>query len=224
MKILVIEDEKMLRETILSYLEGEGYRCEQAGTLEMGTEKVNLYEYDCMLVDIGLPDGNGLTLVRELKKNHPETGIIIISAKNSLDDKVLGLDLGADDYLTKPFHLPELNSRIKSLLRRRKFDGQKEIVVGKILVLPEHRQVFVEGALLSLTKKEFDLLLFFISNQGRVLTKESIAEHLWGDFVDSSDSFDFVYSHIKNLRRKLLEKSGIDYFHNVYGTGYVFEL
>lgn len=224
MKILVIEDEKMLLETILTYLEGEGYCCEQAGTLEMGTEKVNLYEYDCMLVDIGLPDGNGLTLVKELKKNHPETGIIIISAKNSLDDKVLGLDLGADDYLTKPFHLPELNSRIKSLLRRRKFDGQKEIMVDNIRILPEHRQVFVDDALLSITKKEFDLLLFFISNQGRVLTKESIAEHLWGDFVDSSDSFDFVYSHIKNLRRKLLEKSGTDYFHNVYGTGYVFEV
>ena len=224
MKILVIEDEKMLLETILTYLGGEGYRCEQAGTLEMGTEKVNLYEYDCMLVDIGLPDGNGLTLVKELKKNHPETGIIIISAKNSLDDKVLGLDLGADDYLTKPFHLPELNSRIKSLLRRRKFDGQKEIVVDNIRILPEHRQVFVDDALLSITKKEFDLLLFFISNQGRVLTKESIAEHLWGDFVDSSDSFDFVYSHIKNLRRKLLEKSGNDYFHNVYGTGYLFEV
>jgi DNA-binding response OmpR family regulator len=189
----------------------------------MGTEKVNLYEYDCMLVDIGLPDGNGLTLVRELKKCHPETGIIIISAKNSLDDKILGLDLGADDYLTKPFHLSELNSRIKSLLRRRKFDGQKEIIVDKIRILPENRQVFVQDELLPITKKEFDLLLFFISNPGRVLTKESIAEHLWGDFADASDSFDFVYSHIKNLRRKLIEKSGTDYFRNVYGTGYIFE-
>lgn len=224
MKILVIEDEKMLCETIVSYLEGEGYRCEQAGTVEMGTEKVNLYEYDCMLVDIGLPDGNGLTLVRELKKCHPETGIIIISAKNSLDDKVMGLDLGADDYLTKPFHLSELNSRIKSLLRRRKFEGQKELIVGGMRILPENRQVFIHDELLSITKKEFDLLLFFISNQGRVLTKESIAEHLWGDFADSADSFDFVYSHIKNLRRKLFEKSGTDYFRNVYGTGYIFEL
>jgi len=222
-KILVIEDEKMLCETIVTYLEGEGYVCEHAGTVEMGTEKVNLYEYDCMLVDIGLPDGNGLTLVRELKKCHPETGIIIISAKNSLDDKVMGLDLGADDYMTKPFHLSELNSRIKSLLRRRKFDGQKELIVDKIRILPENRQVYVSGELLSITKSEFDLLLFFISNPGRVLTKESIAEHLWGDFADSSDSFDFVYSHIKNLRRKLFEKSGTDYFRNVYGTGYIFE-
>ncbi len=214
----------MLCETIVSYLEGEGYLCEHAGTVEMGTEKINLYEYDCMLLDIGLPDGNGLTLVRELKKCHPETGIIIISAKNSLDDKVIGLDLGADDYLTKPFHLSELNSRVKSLLRRRKFDGQKELIIDKIRILTEKRQVFVQDELLSVTKKEFDMLLFFISNPGRVLTKESIAEHLWGDFADSADSFDFVYSHIKNLRRKLLEKSGIDYFRNVYGTGYIFDL
>jgi DNA-binding response OmpR family regulator len=222
MKILVIEDEVALCETIVSYLEEEGYRCEQAGTVELGSEKVNLYEYDCMLVDIGLPDGNGLSLIKELKRFHPETGIIIISAKNSMDDKIAGLDLGADDYLTKPFHLPELNSRIKSLLRRRKFEGKQELVIDKITILPESRQVLVAGEPLQLTKKEFDLLMFFVSNRGRVLTKESIAEHLWGDFADAADSFDFVYSHIKNLRRKIAEKSGTDYFHNVYGTGYIF--
>jgi DNA-binding response OmpR family regulator len=223
-KILLVEDEKMLSDTIASYLKEEGYLSEQAGTLDLGIQKVNLYEYDCVLVDIGLPDGNGFNLVNEIKKNHPETGIIIISAKNSLDDKIQGLDLGADDYLTKPFHLSELNSRIKSVLRRRKFDGQKELVVGKLRIIPESRQVFVQDELLSTTKKEFDLLLFFVSNQGRVLTKESIAEHLWGDFADSSDTFNFVYSHIKNLRRKILEKSGVEYFRNVYGTGYIFEL
>jgi DNA-binding response OmpR family regulator len=222
MKILVIEDEQALCETIVSYLEEEGYRCEQAGTVELGSEKVNLYEYDCMLVDIGLPDGNGLSLVKELKKIHPGTGIIIISAKNSTDDKISGLDLGADDYLTKPFHLPELNSRIKSLLRRRKFDGKQELVIDKITILPESKQVLVASEPLQLTRKEFDLLMFFVSNRGRVLSKESIAEHLWGDFADAADSFDFVYSHIKNLRRKLLERTGTDYFQNVYGTGYTF--
>ena len=222
MKILVIEDELALCETIVSYLEEEGYRCEQAATVELGSEKVNLYEYDCMLVDIGLPDGSGLLLVKELKKCHPETGIIIISAKNSLDDKISGLDLGADDYLTKPFHLPELNSRIKSLLRRRKFEGKQELVIDKITIQPENKQVLVGGEPLQLTRKEFDLLMFFVSNRGRVLTKESIAEHLWGDFADSADSFDFVYSHIKNLRRKLIERTGNDYFQNVYGTGYTF--
>jgi len=222
MKILVIEDELALCETIVAYLEEEGYRCEQAGTVELGSEKVNIYEYDCMLVDIGLPDGSGLSLIKELKKCHPETGIIIISAKNSMDDKISGLDLGADDYLTKPFHLPELNSRIKSLLRRRKFEGKQELVIDKITILPENRQVLINGESLQLTRKEFDLLMFFVSNRSRVLTKESIAEHLWGDFADSADSFDFVYSHIKNLRRKLLERTGTDYFQNVYGTGYTF--
>jgi DNA-binding response OmpR family regulator len=222
MKILVIEDEQALCETIVSYLEEEGYRCEQAGTVELGSEKVNLYEYDCMLVDIGLPDGSGLSLVKELKKCHPETGIIIISARNSMDDKISGLDLGADDYLTKPFHLPELNSRIKSLLRRRKFEGKQELVIDKITIWPENRQILINAELLQLTRKEFDLLMFFVSNRGRVLTKESIAEHLWGDFADSADSFDFVYSHIKNLRRKLVERTGTDYFQNVYGTGYTF--
>ncbi len=222
MKILVIEDELDLCETIVAYLEEEGYRCEQAGTLELGSEKVNLYEYDCMLVDIGLPDGSGLSLIKELKKSHPETGIIIISAKNSLDDKISGLDLGADDYLTKPFHLPELNSRVKSLLRRRKFEGKQKLVIDNIIIQPENRQVFASGEQLPLTRKEFDLLMFFVSNRGRVLTKESIAEHLWGDFADSADSFDFVYSHIKNLRRKLFERTGTDYFQNVYGTGYTF--
>ncbi len=222
MKILVIEDEAALRETIISFLEGESYHCEQAGSLELGTEKVSLYEYDCLLVDIGLPDGNGLSLIRKLKKSHPETGIIIISAKNSMEDKIAGLDLGADDYLTKPFHLPELNSRIKSLLRRRKFEGKRELVIDNVTILPENRQAFVDNQLLQLTKSEFDLLLFFVSNRGRVLSKESIAEHLWGDFADAADSFDFVYSHLKNLRRKLLEKTDKDYFQNVYGTGYVF--
>ena len=222
MKILVIEDELALRETIISFLEGENYNCEQAGTLELGSEKVCLYEYDCLLVDIGLPDGNGLSLIRKLKKSHPETGIIIISAKNSMEDKIVGLDLGADDYLTKPFHLPELNSRIKSLLRRRKFEGKRELVIDNITILPENRQAFVDNQLVQLTKSEFDLLLFFVSNRGRVLSKESIAEHLWGDFADTADSFDFVYSHLKNLRRKLMEKTDKDYFQNVYGTGYVF--
>lgn len=222
MKILVIEDEAALSETIVSYLEGEGYRCEQAGTLELGSEKVCLYEYDCLLLDIGLPDGNGLSLIRKLKGIHPETGIIIISARNSIEDKISGLDLGADDYLTKPFHLPELNSRIKSLLRRRKFEGKQEVIIDEITIVPENRQVFVKNELLQLTKSEFDLLLFFVSNRGRVLSKESIAEHLWGDFADAADSFDFVYSHLRNLRRKLVEKAHNDYFQNVYGTGYVF--
>ena len=220
MKILIVEDEEELRDSIVSFLDEEGFLCEQAASLSQAIEKVNIYEYDCILVDVGLPDGNGLHIIKELKKNHPETGIIIVSAKNSIDDKTSGLDLGADDYLTKPFHLSELNSRIKSLLRRRKFDGKKELTFDCIRIVPDNRQAFVNNEPLLLTKKEYDLLVFFVTNPGRVLTKESIAEHLWGDFADSSDTFDFIYSHIKNLRRKILEKSGTDYFQNVYGTGY----
>jgi DNA-binding response OmpR family regulator len=222
MKILIVEDEKNLRETITDFLKLEGYLCEFASTVSDGMEKLALYDYDCMLVDIGLPDGTGFELIRELKKTRPETGIIIISARNSLDDKIEGLDLGADDYLSKPFHLTELNSRIKSVLRRVKFSGKKEIVVGKLCILPDARQLLVDSQQIVLTKKEFDLLLFFISNSQRVLTKEAIAEHLWGDFADSADSFDFVYSQIKNLRKKLHEKTGVDYFKNVYGSGYTF--
>jgi DNA-binding response OmpR family regulator len=221
-KILIVEDESGLRSTIAGFLEEEGYNCEQSGTLETGLEKLDIYEYDCLLVDIGLPDGNGLRLLKEMKKLHPETGVIIISARNSTDDKIEGLDLGADDYISKPFHLTELNSRIKSLLRRMKFAGKNEISIDQLRILPDSRQVIVHEEPVILTKKEFDLLIFFVSNPGRVITKESIAEHLWGDFIDASDSFDFVYSQIKNLRRKLLEKTGTDYIKNIYGSGYSF--
>lgn len=222
MKILIIEDEPELRTVIVNFLAEEGYICEQADTLDLASEKLNIYKYDCLLVDIGLPDGNGLDLIKELKVHHSDTGVIIISARNSLDDKITGLDLGADDYISKPFNLTELNSRIKSVYRRLKFGGKKELIIDKLRILPDYRQVFSGDEPIILTKKEFDLLIFFISNPKRVLTKESIAEHLWGDFADNLDSFDFVYSQIKNLRRKLLEKTGTDYFQNVYGTGYSF--
>jgi DNA-binding response OmpR family regulator len=222
-KILIVEDEKNLRETIIDFLKVEGYVCEFAETVAEGSVKLDLYEYDCMLADIGLPDGSGFELIKELKMRHPETGIIIISARNSLDDRIEGLDLGADDYLAKPFHLTELNSRIKSVLRRVKFAGKKEIAFGQLRILPENRKVFVNKKQIPLTRKEFDLLIFFVSNPERVLTKEAIAEHLWGDFADSSDSFDFVYSQIKNLRHKLLETTGSDYFQNIYGIGYAFK-
>lgn len=224
MKILIVEDEKSISETMIDFLSMEGFICEHVLTLAEGYEKLNLYAYDCLLVDIGLPDGSGLSLIKELKKQHPETGVIIISARNSLDDRVKGLDLGADDYLSKPFHLTELNSRIKSLLRRVKFAGKTEIEIGMIRILPDSRQVFANNQLLVLTKKECDMLIFFVSNSNRVITKESIAEHLWGDFADNADSFDFVYSQIKNLRKKLFEKTGIDYFKNIYGTGYSFQV
>ncbi len=222
MKVLIVEDEKNLRDTIIDFLKVEGYICEQAENLSKASENLDIYQYDCLLLDIGLPDGNGLELIKLAKLNYPETGVIIISARNSLDDKIEGLDLGADDYISKPFHLTELNSRIKSVLRRVKFAGKKELIIDNLRIIPDARQVYANNQAIILTKKEFDLLLFFVSNIGRVLTKESIAEHLWGDFMDTSDTFDFVYSQIKNLRRKLFDKSGVDYFQNVYGIGYSF--
>ena len=222
MKILLIEDEKELSRSISEYLQKENYRCQAVYNYEDAIEKINLYQYDCIIVDINLPDGSGLNVIRSLKKNKSEAGIIVISAKNSLDDKVTGLEIGADDYLTKPFHLPELNARIKSIIRRRSFGGGNEIAFNEILILPEKMEVTVNGHPLVLTKKEYDLLIFFISNKDRLLTKEAIAEHLWGDDMDMADSFDFIYTHIKNLRKKIIEKEGEDYIQTIYGMGYKF--
>ncbi len=223
MKILIIEDEEVLAGSVESYLSKEGYVCETALSYEQAIERIKLYRYDCVIVDITLPDGSGLDLIRELMKIRTDTGIIIISAKSSLDDKITGLGIGADDYLTKPFHLSELNARIKSLLRRRKFDGQQEIRVNEISINPDAASVEVNGKVLDLTRKEYELLLFFISNRNRVLSKGAIAEHLWGDQIDMADSFDFIYTHIKNLRKKILDLGGQDYINTIYGMGYTFK-
>lgn len=222
MKILLIEDERELSQSIVQYLTSENYLCEAVYTFEEAVEKINLYKYDCIIVDINLPDGSGLKLISELKNNKAEAGIIIISAKNSLDDKIGGLDAGADDYLTKPFHLPELNARVKSVIRRRNFGGANEIIFNEIRILPENMMVTVKDQPLILTRKEYDLLMFFLANKERVLTKETIAEHLWGDEMDMADSFDFIYTHIKNLRRKIMEAGGDDYILTIYGAGYKF--
>lgn len=222
MKILIIEDEQALRESIVTYLQQGGYVCEWSGDYKEAKMKIALYDYSCMLVDLNLPDGNGLDLVRLIKEKSPDTGIIIISARAALDDKLIGLDLGADDYLTKPFHLSELNARLKSVIRRRSFQGMKVMEVGTLKVFPDAAEVSIGDKKLTLTKKEFDLLLYFISNKNRVLTKESIAEHLWGDHTEFLDSLDFVYTHIKNLRRKMLDAGSDDYIQTVYGLGYKF--
>jgi DNA-binding response OmpR family regulator len=221
MKVLIVEDEIALVDSIESYLTKEGYICDRALDYTSASEKIALYQYDCILVDISLPDGNGLDIIREIMKQSLDSGIIIISAKGSLDDKVDGLQIGADDYLTKPFHLSELNARIKSIIRRRKFKGRNEIVFNEIIILPESAAVTVDKNSLELTKKEYDLLIYFISNKNRVLTKSAIAEHLWGDNIDMADSFDFIYTHIKNLRRKILDKGGNDYIKTIYGLGYM---
>jgi DNA-binding response OmpR family regulator len=224
MKILLIEDEPELRRSIKHYLHQEGYLVESASDFVKASEKTGVYDYDCILVDITLPNGSGLDIVAQLKAANSNAGIIIISAKNSLDDKILGLDLGADDYLPKPFDLAELNSRIKALIRRRNFDGNKIIVANEITIVPEERLVKVNGDAVNLTTKEYDLLLFFVSNKNRVLSKTSIAEHLLGDDSDQMDSHDFIYVHLRNLRKKLSDKGCTDYVQTIYGIGYNFRI
>src|ERR1035437_1231655 len=222
MKLLLVEDEKNLASDISKYLIKEGYLIEIAPTYNEGKEKLLLFDYDCAIIDITLPDGSGLDLIRMIKGKFLKTGIIIISAKNSLDDKIIGLDIGSDHYLTKPFYLSELNARIKSILRRRNFSGNKEIIVDEIRITLNDNQIHIYDNPLDLTKKEYELLLYFTANLNRVITKESIAEHLWGDSIDSGDSFDFIYTHIKNLRKKIMDLGGKDHIHTLYGMGYKF--
>jgi DNA-binding response OmpR family regulator len=224
MKILIIEDEVPLSDSIAEYLNTEGHKCELVYNYGDAIEKIELYEYDCLIVDINLPDGSGLDIIKRIKSKMSSVGIIIISGRNSLENRIEGLEIGADHYLTKPFHLAELNAHLKSINRRINFNGQNEIIVNEIKVLPDERKAFVSNKELKLTRKEYDLLLFFISNKNRVITKISLAEYLWGDFMDTADSFDFIYTHIKNLRKKLLKLGCEDYIQTVYGVGYKFDL
>lgn len=221
MKILIAEDEKELQKSMSTYLERDGNICEIASDYEEAIYKTNLYEYDILILDINLITGSGLDVLKELKKNHKNTATIIISANNSLDDKLEGLDLGADDYMTKPFHLAELNSRIKAVLRRGKFGGDESITFNEIRIDTRSRTAYVDDDSLSLTRKEYDLLLFFITNRGRILSKEIIAEHLWGDNSDLVDNYDFIYVHINNLRKKMTD-AGAKYIKTAYGSGYKF--
>lgn len=223
-KILIVEDEKALAGSMAEFLSKEGFKCETALNYSQAQEKINLYKYDCIIVDINLPDGNGFKIIEELKSLKSDAGIIIVSARNALDDRIKGLDIGADDYLTKPFHLTELNARVKSILRRRLFEGNNEYSINEITVNTESKIVSIYDKPLTLTKKEYDLLLFLLSNKNRVLTKESIAEHLWGDNMDLADSYDFIYTHMKNLRKKMLDLKCKDYIQTVYGMGYKFDL
>lgn len=220
MKILVIEDEVELAHSITSYLESENYLCEVAETFNEAYNKIILFHYDCILLDIMLPDGDGLKLLEELKKEKKQDGVIIISAKDSLEDKIAGLKIGADDYLPKPFHLSELSARIYSLIRRKQFDNTNRIDINELSIDLLSKTVLVQTRPVGLTKKEFDLLLFLIGNKNRVISKAAVAEHLSGDMANMMDNFDFIYSHIKNLKRKLLEAGCKDYIKTIYGTGY----
>ena len=222
MKILVIEDESDLLKTIEDFLIREGYVCEVAENFGKAQAKLSIYEYDVVLLDIGLPDGNGLELLETVRRFQDRSGIIIISAKNSLDDKIAGLDLGADDYMTKPFQLSELNSRIKALLRRRHFGGDNILIFNEIEINVDQKSVNINKAEVAFTKKEYDLLLYFLVNKNRVLTKEAIADHLWNDDIYLASSLDFVYTHLNNIRKKIKKAGGNDYIKTIYGMGYKF--
>ena len=220
MKILIVEDEQNLRETIADSLRKEKFVIETAADYYAALDKINDYDYDCILLDIMLPGGSGLDLLRELKRLRRSDSVLIISAKDSLDDKVDGLELGADDYLTKPFHLAELNARVKSLIRRRQAKGDLSIRLGNLSLFPDKRQVEVDGTPLQLNRKEFDLLYYFVANPNRVINKMSLAESVWGDNIDQADSLDFIYSQVKNLRKKLKQAGATVELKAVYGFGY----
>ena len=222
MKLLIIEDEPALRESIEDYFTEAGDVCEIAPDYTSALGKVNLYRYDCILLDISLPGGSGINILKSLKENNHPDGVLIISAKNSLDDRLEGLDLGADDYLTKPFHLSELKSRVMAIVRRKTFNGNNLLTFNEIKIDLMAKDVKVGRKQIKLTPKEYALLLYFIANKGKVVSKNAIAEHLWGDRIDIADNLNFIYSHIKNLRKKIVEAGSGDYIHGAYGMGYKF--
>ncbi|MBI9052256.1 MAG: response regulator transcription factor [Bacteroidales bacterium] len=222
MKLLIVEDNYQLANDLARFLSENGFIVEIANNLRTAKDKVGVYDYDLIILDLGLPDGNGLDLIHELKHIKRDPGILIVTAKNAVEDKVMGLELGADDFITKPFHKAELNARVRSIIRRKNFKGNSIIEINQIKIDLDSREAFVNENLVELTRKEYDLLLYFMYNKGRVLTKENIAEHLWGDHIDQADNFDFIYNHIKNLRKKLQVFGAENNIRSVYGMGYKF--
>ncbi|MBR2478256.1 MAG: response regulator transcription factor [Bacteroidales bacterium] len=220
MKILIVEDEPQLQEVIRRTLEKERYVVESAGSLAEALEKTGVYDYECILLDIMLPDGSGLTLLEELKKLRKKENVIIISAKDSIEDKIEGLDLGADDYLAKPFHIAELVARIRSVIRRSHRDGENTIQVGNVLLYPDNFKVEVAGSPVELSRKEYDILHYFLNRPGRLVNKSTLAESVWGDHIDQVDNYDFMYAQMKNLRKKLSDAGADIEIKAVYGAGY----
>ncbi|MDP3393318.1 response regulator transcription factor [Sediminibacterium sp.] len=224
MKLLIVEDEKELSKSIVTYLKGENYLCEVAVDFKTALEKTESFDYDCVLLDITLPDGNGLNVLKELKADNKTGGVIIISAKNLIDDRIAGLNLGADDYLAKPFHLSELSARIAAVIRRRRFDGNKVLELNELTFDTLAKTVSVNGKGVDLTRKEYDLFLYLVTNKNRVVSKNAIAEHLSGDEADVFDNFDFIYAHMKNLKKKMVLAGCEDYIKSIYGMGYKFDI
>lgn len=221
MKVLIVEDDADLREITERSLLKERYVVETAPDYRTARQKAWVYEYDCILLDIMLPDGNGLDLLRSLQQaGKPMPNVIILSAKDSIEDKVTGLDLGADDYLPKPFHLAELHARLKSVLRRRHRDGGSALRMGNVCVHPDVFKVEVNGHPLDLSRKEYDILLYFMNRPNRLIEKQMLAEAVWGDSIDQADNFDFIYAQLKNLRKKLKDAEAEPEIKTIYGFGY----
>lgn len=222
MKILLIEDDQKLATLIHRFLKKEGHLCESVPSFALGKQKINNYKYDCAIIDLELPDGDGFKLIGLLRQMNVETGQIVISARPSLEERIRSLDAGADDFLTKPFHISELYARIKAIVRRRTNMVNQELAFENLLIRIDERLVFANGQMLSLTKKEFEILLYLARNKNRVISKENLAEFLWGDYVDEAVSFDFIYTHVKNLRKKLSDNQCATFLQTVYGVGYKF--
>lgn len=223
MKILVVEDELPIRDSIVQYFEKEKYICESATTFAEASEKIFLHHYDCIILDINLPDGIGFDLIEDVKQKKQDTGIVILSARNGLDDRLKGLDLGSDDFLVKPFHLSELNARVKAVIRRKNFNAVNELVVNEISVDFNSKTIKIHDKVVPFSNKEYDLLLYFLRNNNRVISKNSISEHLWGDDMDMAEDYELLYAQIKNLRKKLKQETNHDYISTVYGMGYMFK-
>jgi DNA-binding response OmpR family regulator len=222
MRVLIVEDEKDLLRSIVTYLKRENYLCDVADTVSTGLERIEAFDYDCVVLDITLPDGNGFRILKDLHANGRASGVIVISARDSLDDRIAGLNMGADDYLVKPFHLSELNARIAAIIRRKRFQGHSSIIINELVIDLTAKEVMVHKTQVDLTRKEFDLLLYLVSNKNRVISKHAIAENISGENGELYESYDFVYSHIKNLKRKLAIAGCADYIKSVYGMGYRF--
>jgi DNA-binding response OmpR family regulator len=222
MKLLIIEDETELSKSVCEYLKKDNFFCEASYDFNDAMQKIMAKDYDCILLDISLPMGNGLNILKKLKDLDKAEGVLIISAKNSLTDKLEGLNLGADDYLVKPFHLPELSARVAAIIRRKSFNGKNRILIDELYIDMQDKVVKVKNVLVELTRKEYELLVYFAANKNKVVTRDAIVEHLWGDHIDMNDNHDFIYTHVKNLRKKLVQAGCVDYIKAVYGMGYKF--
>ena len=220
MKLLIVEDEPSLLELIERAMLSAGYVVETADDFISAETKIIGYSYDCILLDINIPGGSGLDLLSKLKEMGRAENVIIISARDSVDDRVAGLELGADDYLAKPFHMSELVARVRSVLRRGRTGGNLSVEFGNVSLDPTSRRVSVNNQELDLVKKEFDILFYFMQRPNHLVDKTTLAEAVWGDYADDMDSYHFVYQQIKNLRRKLDESNADIEIRSVYGFGY----